>query len=52
MKTGSHWMSSMSTLKYITEAFLPIVNFRRYKAFDNTAIREFYWLLRAPVIGA
>jgi hypothetical protein len=38
--------------KYIMEAFLPIVNFRRYKAFDNTAIRELYSLLRAAVIGA
>jgi hypothetical protein len=35
--------------KYITEAFLPIVNFRRYKALDNTTIREFYSLLRATL---
>jgi hypothetical protein len=28
--------------KYNTEELLPIVNFRRYKAFDNRTIRELY----------
>jgi hypothetical protein len=27
--------------KYITEALLPIVNFRRYRAFNNTVMWEF-----------
>jgi hypothetical protein len=38
-------------IEFITEALLTIVSFRRYKAFDNTAIREFCSLLRATVIG-
>jgi hypothetical protein len=38
--------------KYIAEALEPIVKFRRYKAFDLVAIREFYSLLRAAMIGA
>jgi hypothetical protein len=28
--------------KYITEALLPIVHFRRYKAFNNMTRSEFY----------
>jgi hypothetical protein len=38
--------------KYIAEALDPIVKFRSYKAFDNGAIREFYSLLRAAMMGA
>jgi hypothetical protein len=38
--------------KYITEALDPVVKFRSYKAFDNGAIREFYSLLRAAMMGA
>jgi hypothetical protein len=38
--------------KYITEALEPIVKFRGYKMFDNGAIREFYSLLRAAMMGA
>jgi hypothetical protein len=38
--------------KYIMEALQPIVNFKRYKAFDNMAIRGFYSLLRATIMGA
>jgi hypothetical protein len=30
----------------------PVVKFRSYKAFDNGAIREFYSLLRAAMMGA
>jgi hypothetical protein len=38
--------------KYISEALNPVVKFRSYKAFDNGAIREFYSLLRAAMMGA
>jgi hypothetical protein len=38
--------------KYIAEALDPVIKFRSYKAFDNGAIREFYSLLRAAVMGA
>ncbi len=38
--------------KYIAEALDPIVNFRKYGAFDNGAIREFYLLLRSAMLGA
>ncbi len=38
--------------KYIAEALEPIVRFRSYKMFDNSAIREFYSLLRAAMMGA
>jgi hypothetical protein len=38
--------------KYIAEALEPIVKFRSYKVFDNGAIREFYSLLRAAMMGA
>jgi hypothetical protein len=37
--------------KYIAEALQPIVNFRRYRAFDNVAIRVFYPLPRATITG-
>jgi hypothetical protein len=30
----------------------PVVKFRSYKAFDNGAIREFYSILRAAMMGA
>ncbi len=38
--------------KYISEALDPVTKFRSYKAFDNGAIREFYSLLRAAMMGA
>ncbi len=38
--------------KYISEALDPVVKFRSYKAFDNGAIREFYSILRAAMLGA
>ncbi len=38
--------------KYISEALDPVVRFRSYKAFDSGAIREFYSLLRAAMMGA
>jgi hypothetical protein len=38
--------------KYISEALDPVVKFRSYKAYDNGAIREFYSLLRATMMGA
>jgi hypothetical protein len=40
------------TEKYIAEALEPVVKFRGYKMFDNGAIREFYSLLRAAMMGA
>jgi hypothetical protein len=38
--------------KYISEALEPVVRFRTYKPFDSGAIREFYSLLRAAMMGA
>ncbi len=38
--------------KYISEALDPVVKFRSYNAFDNGAIREFYSILRAAMMGA
>jgi hypothetical protein len=38
--------------KYISEALDPIVKFRAYKPFDSGAVREFYSLLRAAMMGA
>jgi hypothetical protein len=38
--------------KYISEALDPVVKFRSYKAFDNGAIRKFYSILRAAMMGA
>jgi hypothetical protein len=38
--------------KYIAEALEPIIRFRSYKMFENGAIREFYSLLRAAMMGA
>jgi hypothetical protein len=38
--------------KYISEALDPVIRFRSYKAFDSGAIREFYSILRAAMMGA
>jgi hypothetical protein len=38
--------------KYISEALDKVIKFRAYKAFDSGAIREFYSLLRAAMMGA
>ncbi len=38
--------------KYIAEALDPIIKFRKHKAFENGAIREFYSLLRSAMLGA
>jgi hypothetical protein len=38
--------------KYMEEALRPIVEFRKYKAADSCAVREFYSLLRAAIKGA
>ncbi len=38
--------------KYISEALEPVIKFRSYKAFDSGAIREFYSILRAAMMGA
>jgi hypothetical protein len=38
--------------KYILEAFDPIVNFKKYRAFDSGAVREFYSLFRSAMLGA
>jgi hypothetical protein len=34
------------------EALKPILEFRKYRVFDNGAVREFYSILRAAVEGA
>jgi hypothetical protein len=38
--------------KYIAEALEPIVKYRRYRAIENGAVREFYFLLRSIMVGA
>jgi hypothetical protein len=38
--------------KYMEEALRPIVEFRKYKAADSGAVREFYSTLRAAIKGA
>jgi hypothetical protein len=38
--------------KYMEEALRPVVEFRKYKAADSCAVREFYSLLRAAIKGA
>jgi hypothetical protein len=38
--------------KYILEALDPIIKFRKYRAFDSGAVREFYSLLRSAMLGA
>jgi hypothetical protein len=38
--------------KYMEEALKPILEFRKYRLFDNGAIREFYSILRATIKGA
>ncbi len=38
--------------KYIAEALEPVTKFKGYKAFDSGAVREFYSLLRAAMMGA
>jgi hypothetical protein len=38
--------------KYIAAALEPITRFRGYKAFDSSAVREFYSLLRAAMMRA
>jgi hypothetical protein len=38
--------------KYILEALDPITKFKGYKAFDSSAVREFYSLLRVAMMGA
>ncbi len=38
--------------KYIAEVLDPIIKFRKYRAFDNRAIREFYSLIGAVMLGA
>jgi hypothetical protein len=38
--------------KYMEEALRPIVEFRKYKTTDSSAVREFYSILRAAIKGA
>jgi hypothetical protein len=38
--------------KFIAEALVPVTKFKGYKAFDSGAVREFYSLLRAAMMGA
>ncbi len=37
--------------KYISEALLPVTEFRKYKMLDSMAIRKFYSLVRATIKG-
>jgi hypothetical protein len=37
---------------YMEEALRPILEFRKYKVFDSSAVREFYSVLRAAIKGA
>jgi hypothetical protein len=38
--------------KYILEALDPVVKFKKYRAFDSGAVREFYSLFRSAMLGA
>jgi hypothetical protein len=38
--------------KYMEEALWPILEFRKYKVFDSSAVREFFSVLRAAIKGA
>ncbi len=38
--------------KYIAEALKPILEFRRYRVYDNCVVRKFYSLLRAAIKAA
>jgi hypothetical protein len=38
--------------KYIAKTLDPIIKFRKYRAFENGIIREFYSLLRSAMLGA
>ncbi len=38
--------------KYMEDVLLPIVEFRKYRATDSCAVRDFYSLLRAAIKGA
>jgi hypothetical protein len=38
--------------KYMEEAFRPIMEFRKNRVFDSSAVREFYSILRAAIKGA
>jgi hypothetical protein len=38
--------------KYMEEALKPVLEFRKYRLFDNGTIREFYSILRAAIKGA
>ncbi len=38
--------------KYAEEALRPILEFRKYKVVDSSAVREFYSMLRVAIKGA
>ncbi len=38
--------------KYMEEALKPILEFRKYRVYDNGAVREFYSILQAAIKGA
>ncbi len=38
--------------KYMEEALKPVLEFRKYRVFDSSAVREFYSILRAAIKGA
>ncbi len=38
--------------KYMEEALRPVLEFRKYRVFDSSAVREYYSILRAAIKGA
>ncbi len=38
--------------KYMEEALRPVLEFRKYRVVDSSAVREFYSVLRAAIKGA
>ncbi len=38
--------------KFIEEALRPVLEFRKYRVVDSSAVREFYSVLRAAIKGA
>jgi hypothetical protein len=53
VRLGIHWIHASTDPKNtLRRPWNPIVKFKSYKMFDNGAIREFYSLLRAAMMGA
>ncbi len=39
------------TEKYMAESLKPILEFRKYKVYDNNAVREYYLILLSAIKG-